>query len=87
MSLLRFIEEDSKVLSGTRLLRKYKAALAERNRQTEAHRGFTENIPTQLVKEWEQICVAWDSECYPKNGHAENPYQVKSMSEFPQIST
>lgn len=61
---------------GSSMLKKYKIAVGERNRQIEAHRGFTESLPEDLVNEWESICITWDADGFPKT--AENPYKVDS---------
>lgn len=56
------------------MLRKYKIAVGERNRQVEAHRGFTMSLPSDLVDEWESMCAVWDADGFPKT--AENPYKA-----------
>ncbi|KAF9471428.1 hypothetical protein BDN70DRAFT_820006, partial [Pholiota conissans] len=50
------------------------ASMAERNRQVEAHRGFTDSLPPAMVAEWEQMCVVWDANKYPKT--APNPFTI-----------
>jgi hypothetical protein len=55
-------------------MRRYKAAISERNRQTEAHRGFTESLPSPMVATWEQVCAAWDVDRFPKS--SPNPFAV-----------
>ncbi|KAF8196486.1 hypothetical protein BJ912DRAFT_823307, partial [Pholiota molesta] len=53
---------------GATLMRRYKAAIAERNRQVEAHRGFTQSLPGPMVSKWDEVCVAWDADySYAKN--------------------
>ena len=66
---------------GFTLRRKYIAAVADRNKQEEGHRGFTESIPEELVEEWDALCHEWEKEGYPKS--AENPFEVEEagMSE------
>ncbi|KAF9522825.1 hypothetical protein CPB83DRAFT_887328 [Crepidotus variabilis] len=54
-----------------------KYAGTERNRQTEAHRGFTESLSTKIVKEWEESCRKWDSDTVPKT--VENPYKIEGF--------
>jgi len=69
----------SKYISiGKTLKSRYTAALAERNRQFEGHRGLTSSLPAALVAKWEAICVAWDEEGYPKT--KENPYKTDATS-------
>ncbi|PPQ97896.1 hypothetical protein CVT26_013070 [Gymnopilus dilepis] len=63
---------------GVTLLRKYKAAVAERNIQNEGHRGLTDALDPQLVKTWENLCKGWDSDkAFPKT--RQNPYHVEEM--------
>lgn len=59
---------------GSTLLRRYKAAIRERNLQVEGHRGLTESLDKELVKMWERMCVEWDRDAFPKT--AKNPYQL-----------
>ena len=58
---------------GKTLMSRYKAALAERNRQVEGHHGLTSSLDKELVGKWEAMCVAWEDEAYPKK--CENPYK------------
>ena len=58
---------------GKTLMSRYMAALAERNRQVEGHRGLTGSLDPELVAKWEAMCVAWEEDEYPKKGP--NPYQ------------
>ena len=51
---------------GKTLMSKYKAAIAERNIQVEGHRGLTESLDPSLVAKWEQLCVEWESDSFPK---------------------
>ncbi|PPQ81774.1 hypothetical protein CVT26_010082 [Gymnopilus dilepis] len=61
---------------GSTLLRKYKAAVGERNIQTEGHRGLTDALDPVLVKTWEKMCVDWEEDGpYPKA--KKNPYHVE----------
>ncbi|KAF8201853.1 hypothetical protein BJ912DRAFT_1054145 [Pholiota molesta] len=66
---------------GNTLIRRYKSAIMERNKQVEAHRGFTASLPEDLVTEWELLCAAWDLDSVPKS--QPNPYSVEGseMSE------
>ena len=59
---------------GKTLMSRYKAALAERNRQVEGHRGLSNSLDTELVEKWEAICTAWEEDAYPKS--CENPYET-----------
>ena len=66
---------------GKTLISQYKAALAECNRQVEGHRGLTSSLDQELVARWEEICVAWEEDTYPKS--RENPYQTEGKCEYP----
>jgi hypothetical protein len=61
---------------GRTLKRKYKAAVAERNVQSEGHRGLTQSLDPQLVALWEAICIEWEAEVFPKTRL--NPYQTSA---------
>jgi hypothetical protein len=61
---------------GRTLRRKYKAAVAERNIQSEGHRGLTQSLDPQLVASWEVICIKWEEEVFPKT--RSNPYQTSA---------
>lgn len=58
---------------GATLLRRYRAAVADRNIQVEGHRGLTESVDKKLVKEWTEVCEKWESEPFPKK--SKNPYE------------
>jgi hypothetical protein len=60
---------------------KFKKAIVYRNQQCEAHRGFTESMPPQLVNEWEELCVAFETVSVPKN-MVVNPYTVEHESKL-----
>lgn len=65
-------------LGGT-ILRKYRAALANRNLHREAHRGLSENLDSKLVLKWEVVCRAWDNDvAVPKT--AKNPYENEEQA-------
>lgn len=66
--------------AGASLIRKYKAAVIERNRQVEAHRGFTESLPEHLVEEWGNMCAVWEEDGFPKT--KPNPYEIKGAHMF-----
>jgi hypothetical protein len=66
--------------SGPLLRNKFKSALADRNRQVEAHRGFTDGLPKELVKEWEDACVTWERGRFPKSQNVSvNPYATNEL--------
>lgn len=60
---------------GTTLIRKYKAAIRDRNLQVESHRGFTSTIAEDVVIKWEDICTAWEADQYNKS--AKSPYYAE----------
>jgi len=59
-------------------MRKYKAAVADRNIQTEAHRGLTEVTGMELTSTWEDMCNVWEHTSYPKYKAAADPYEIKN---------
>ena len=60
---------------GKTLLRKYKAAVAERNIQAEGHRGLTAVLKSTVVTRWEKMCEDWEGDAaFPKK--KKNPYHV-----------
>jgi hypothetical protein len=62
------------------LRNKHRTGISNRNLQCEAHRGFTTGLPPLLVKEWEDLCVAWESAAFPKSkSPAVNPYEVPEL--------
>jgi hypothetical protein len=72
--------------TGKRLFIKFKKAIAHRNQQVEAHRGFTMSLPVDLTTTWEALCLIWDAEPYPKN-NVINPFEVTSECKFSQYPT
>lgn len=62
---------------GVRLAKKYKAAVAERNIQGEAHRGLTASLETGVAEKWEKICRDWEEDEYPKK--KKNPYRTEGL--------
>lgn len=60
-------------------MRKYKAVISDRNKQVEAHRGFTESLPMEVAAEWEAMCETWDADTFPKS--QPNPYVVDGAGE------
>ena len=63
---------------GKTLMSKYKAAIAERNIQVEGHRGLTESLDAALVTRWEELCVEWENDSFPKT--RPNPYHTEGSS-------
>jgi hypothetical protein len=60
----------------------WRDAVAERNQQREGHRGFTDGLPAELVKEWKSQCKKWEMSAYPKSKTAKvNPYAVDDLCE------
>jgi hypothetical protein len=75
---------------GKTLISRYKAALAERNRQVEGHRGLTNSLDEVVVAAWEAMCIAWEEDNYPKK--RKNPYAMDGacgyfLSFLPQCDT
>jgi len=65
---------------GKTLARKYKHAVAERNIQSEGHRGFTASLEEADVKKWDLMCVNWEhDQALPKK--TPNPYHIASLCE------
>ncbi|THU85159.1 hypothetical protein K435DRAFT_869556 [Dendrothele bispora CBS 962.96] len=60
---------------GKTLRTKYIKALAERNRQMEAHKGWSDRLPPELVSKWDKLCKAWEAAPFPKT-EVENPYKI-----------
>ncbi|PPQ77567.1 hypothetical protein CVT26_006159 [Gymnopilus dilepis] len=63
---------------GRTLLRKYRAAVAARNIQNEGHRGLTTSLGEDLVQAWEDMCVAWEQDTFPKQ--KKNPYNTEGSA-------
>ncbi|KAH9484782.1 hypothetical protein JR316_0001684 [Psilocybe cubensis] len=67
---------------GTTLLRRYRQAVADRNMQSEGHRGLTESLEKEnkeLVATWEKMCIEWENDSFPKKT-AKNPYYMPSFT-------
>jgi len=64
---------------GDTLLRRYKAAVADRNLQMEAHRGLTDSLDDSHIKKWEKMCRKWEKQPHPKT--APNPYKAEDTCE------
>ena len=61
-------------------MRRYQKAIPERNKQVEAHQGFTASIDPQDVATWKKMCRKWEADVFPKS--VPNPYHVESSSKF-----
>ncbi|KAK0225740.1 hypothetical protein IW262DRAFT_1238379, partial [Armillaria fumosa] len=61
---------------GLTLWKHYKVAIMERNQQEEAHWGFTQSLPPDMVSKWDDLCVAWEANKVPKM--VLNPFCVQS---------
>ena len=61
-------------------MRRYKKAIPERNKQTEAHRGFTASLQPQDVQAWEKMCEEWDAAVFPRQ--MESPYAIEAASKW-----
>lgn len=59
-------------------MRRYKAAIGERNAQVEAHRGLTLSVG-DLAVEWEEICEEWDCAEFPRPAKT-SPYRTEGIS-------
>ncbi|PPQ73936.1 hypothetical protein CVT26_006557 [Gymnopilus dilepis] len=70
-----FWNYEKYISMGRSLMRKYQKAVPERNRQTEAHRGFTESISPADVAKWTQMVEQWEQAVYPRD-KLDNPYHV-----------
>lgn len=64
----------------TTLLRRYRAAVADRNLQVEAHKGLTASLTPGVGKKWEAVCEIWDSDTFPKD--VPNPYMVEVQGDY-----
>lgn len=62
---------------GATLMRRYKAAVRDRNVQVEGHRGFTATLPQELVESWEAVCVAWEHS--PGSKRVKNPFYMQGV--------
>ena len=68
------------IFAGRTLIRKYRAAVSNRNEQLEAHRGLTVTLKPNLTMPWAEMCEAWDADSFPKQ--APNPFMVINDGEF-----
>ncbi|KAL0563618.1 hypothetical protein V5O48_018447, partial [Marasmius crinis-equi] len=64
---------------GRSLLKRRRDALEAVQKQRDSHNGFTENIPDELVQQWEKDVTAWDNAPWPKEDHKQvvNPYKLR----------
>ncbi|KAF9471153.1 hypothetical protein BDN70DRAFT_783782, partial [Pholiota conissans] len=63
---------------GKTLKQRYNAAVAERNIQSEGHRGLTQSLDPRLVATWEALCIEWEEEVFPKT--RTNPFHTSAKS-------
>ena len=66
--------------SGKSLMRRYQKALPERNKQAEAHRGFTASLNPKDVERWTKMCEQWGAEGFPRT--MESPYSIEGASMY-----
>lgn len=62
------------------MLRKYQAAVSDRNQQQEAHRGFSDSLPRDTLASWELMCSAWDTDGFPKS--LPNPFHTAEAGKY-----
>jgi len=62
---------------GKTLARRYKAAVADRNLQTEAHRSLTESLDLASVDKWDKLCCEWEKEIHLKT--KSSPYESETI--------
>ena len=62
-------------------MNRYRKAVPERNKQVEAHRGFTASINPDDIKQWTGMCERWEAAEFPKN-NVDNPYHIESTGLF-----
>ena len=55
-------------------MRRYRAAISDRNTQEEAYRGFSNSFEDDVITEWTALCTAWDADGFPKS--VTNPFKV-----------
>ncbi|PPQ97624.1 hypothetical protein CVT26_002547 [Gymnopilus dilepis] len=73
-----FWNHEKYIGMGKTLMRRYKKAIPERNKQTEAHRGFTASLQPQDVQAWEKMCEEWDAAVFPRQ--MESPYAIEAAN-------
>ncbi|KAE9390990.1 hypothetical protein BT96DRAFT_832649 [Gymnopus androsaceus JB14] len=54
-------------------------AVKDRNRQEEAHHGFTASLEhDQLLEDWEAVCARWEQEVHPREDPSIiNPFAIE----------
>ena len=52
-------------------------AVADHNIQVEGHRGLMDSLNPNLVQMWEQMCIDWEKDAFPKT--KKNPYHDDSI--------
>ena len=70
---------------GKSLLKRYRAAMSDRNMQREAHQGLSRSLGRKVTDRWEALCSAWDSDGFPKS--VVNPFHVDDRSKPPTPSS
>ncbi|KAG6914020.1 hypothetical protein DXG01_002895, partial [Tephrocybe rancida] len=67
---------------GATLMQRYKGAIQLRNLQVEGHRGFTASMMPGKAVEWEEMCIAWETNpSYPRKVKSPLISDVVSISE------
>ncbi|KAL0572904.1 hypothetical protein V5O48_009073, partial [Marasmius crinis-equi] len=61
---------------GSSLKKRLRDAEESLEKQSSLHEGFTENIPEELVMQWEKDVIAWDKTPWPKE-KIDNPYELE----------
>ncbi|PPQ88150.1 hypothetical protein CVT26_012882, partial [Gymnopilus dilepis] len=59
-------------------MKRYQKAVPERNKQTNAHDGFTASLNPVDVAKWEKMCETWEADVFPKS--VANPYHIASSN-------
>lgn len=69
---------------GVTLWKRYREAVKDRNRQEEAHRGFTASLEhDQQLEDWEAICARWEGEGHPREDPSViNPFAIEEECKF-----
>lgn len=65
---------------GSTLKRRFRRGVADRNIQTEAHRGLSASLGEETVKKWEAMCLVWEKDSFPKT--KPNPYEVEGSGKL-----
>ncbi|PPR02922.1 hypothetical protein CVT26_009777 [Gymnopilus dilepis] len=74
-----FWNHEKYINMGKTLARRYRKAVPERNRQTEAHRGFTASLDAKDVDVWTKMCEEWEAAPFPRADIA-SPYHVEGAN-------